>query len=256
MIETIILFLVISILFNVALFLIAFKLQSDKLTDISYALTFLIIGITAYALNEKSLYNTVILLMIVAWAIRIGSFLLQRVLKSGKDSRFDLLRSNFFKFGQFWLLQGVTVWVLMLPVVLAIYGKPDEFGLIAFIGLTIFIAGLLIETIADLQKSKFRNDVSNKDKWIDSGLWRYSRHPNYFGEILVWIGFYVFALQSLDLNSALIALASPIFISLLLIFVSGIPLLEKSADKKWGNNKKYLDYKRKTSILLLFPNRK
>lgn len=135
-------------------------------------------------------------------------------------------------------------------------GNSDELGPTAFVGLAIFIVGLAIETMADLQKSKFRNDVNNKGKWINSGLWRYSRHPNYFGEIIVWIGFYVFALQSLDLNSALIALVSPVFISLLLVFVSGIPLLEKSADKKWGNDKEYLDYKRKTSILLLLPNRK
>lgn len=119
MIETIILFLGVSLLFNISLFLIAFKLQSDKLTDISYALTFLIIAITAYVLNEKTLYTTVILLMVVAWAIRIGSFLLQRVIKAGKDSRFDSMRSSFLKFGRFWLLQGVTVWVLMLSVVLA-----------------------------------------------------------------------------------------------------------------------------------------
>jgi steroid 5-alpha reductase family enzyme len=253
MLEILLSFLVISLLFNITLFLVAYKLQSDKLTDASYALTFLIIAIVAYSLNEKTLYTTTILLMVIVWAIRIGGFLLQRVIKAGKDSRFDSMRSNFFKFGQFWLLQGVTVWVLMSSVVLAIYSNSNQFNFLALVGLVVFILGLTIETIADLQKSRFHNNLKNKGKWIDYGLWRYSRHPNYFGEILVWIGFYIYAVQSLELCSAVVALISPIFISLLLIFVSGIPLLEKSADKKWGSNKEYLNYKRRTSILILLP---
>lgn len=256
MLEILTYFLIGSVLFNIILFLIAFKLQSDKLTDISYALTFMMIAGAAYLLNEKTIYSTVILLMVFVWAIRIGGFLLYRVIKAGKDSRFDSMRSSFVKFGQFWLLQGISVWVLMISVVLAIYSNFDKFEILTFVGIGIFLLGLTIETIADLQKTKFHNDLSNKGKWISVGLWRYSRHPNYFGEILVWIGFYFFAIQSLDLNMALVALVGPIFISLLLIFVSGIPLLEKSADKKWGSDKKYLEYKHRTSVLILLPNRK
>jgi len=254
MVQILLFFLIISVLFNIILFLIAYKLQSDKLTDISYALTFLIIAITAYVFNYKTIYSTVILSIIILWSIRIGGFLLYRVIKTGKDSRFDSMRSNFIKFGRFWLLQGISVWLLMISVILAIYNNSNQFGLFSFIGLAVFITGLSIETVADFQKLKFHNDIANKGIWINSGLWKYSRHPNYFGEIIIWFGLYIFAVQSFNIYTALMALVSPLSISLLLIFISGIPLLEKSADKKWGSDKKYLEYKRKTSVLFLLPN--
>lgn len=256
MIEILFPYLIGSVAFNIVLFLIAYKLQSDKLTDISYALTFLFIAITAFVVNNTTIYTVIVLTMVALWAIRIGGFLLYRVIKSGKDSRFDSMRSHFFKFGQFWLLQGMSVWILMIPVTLALYSKSSQIGLVSYVGLLIFLFGLSVETIADLQKSKFKDNIANHNKWIDSGLWRYSRHPNYFGEILIWIGFYIYAIQSLGLFSALVALISPVFISLLLIFVSGIPLLEKSANSRWGKDEKYIDYKRKTSVLILMPNRK
>lgn len=256
MIDILLLYLAISMLFNVSLFVVAFIKQSDKLTDISYALTFLIITISSYFLNQKNIYSTILLVMMILWAARLGGFLLYRVIKVGKDSRFDSMRSSFLKFGQFWLLQGISVWILTVPIVFAMTSDIQNFNYFAVFGLIIYAIGLSIETLADFQKQKFHNDLANKGKWISDGLWKYSRHPNYLGEILVWVGVYLYALPSLNVGLSLIASISPIFISVLLLFVSGIPLLEKSADKKWGNDKKYQDYRRKTSILLLLPNKK
>jgi len=255
MFETIFLYLLISLVFNIVLFLIAFKLQSDKLTDISYALTFMLIATIAFASNDSTVYSLIALLMVFAWAVRIGSFLLYRVIKVGKDARFDEMRSSFVKFGQFWVLQGVSVWVLMIPFVLAMGGTHSDLGVLAYVGIAVFLAGLCIETISDLQKMRFNNKPENKGKWIESGIWKYSRHPNYFGEILVWVGVYLYAVQVLSVPAALIALVSPLFISILLLFVSGIPLLEKSADKRWGSEKAYRQYKERTSVLVPLPNR-
>ena len=118
------------------------------------------------------------------------------------------------------------------------------------IGLAVWLAGLVIETVADLQKSRFASLPENQGRWIDSGLWRYSRHPNYLGEILVWVGVYVFAVPSLSLPESFIALISPIFITILLRYVSGVPLLEKAADKKWGNSEGYQQYRLRTGLIL------
>jgi steroid 5-alpha reductase family enzyme len=127
--------------------------------------------------------------------------------------------------------------------------SPRTLGLIAYLGIIIWATGLVIETIADAQKFMFNNDPEKKGRWIDEGLWHYSRHPNYFGEILCWIGIYVYAFYP-EFEQGLVGLISPLFIILLLLFISGIPLLEKASDEKWGHNHEYKKYKRTTSVLI------
>jgi steroid 5-alpha reductase family enzyme len=119
-------------------------------------------------------------------------------------------------------------------------------------GLYVFTLGLLTETVADLQKYRFNNQPKNKGKWIDSGLWKYSRHPNYLGEIVVWVGVWLFVLPYLEGVNMYVVAISPLYIAGLLIFGSGIPILEKSADKRWGKDKKYQEYKKKTPVLVPF----
>lgn len=242
-----------SLAINLVLFLLAFRLQSDKLTDISYSLSFLVIDIVSLVYAGKYFaFNWVIFLLAALWAIRIGSFLLMRVLKVGKDRRFDGMRESFVRFGKFWLGQAITAWVLMLPVAIALYRGGKITGLVAA-GIVIWLAGLLIETAADYQKFAFKQDSSNKNKWIEEGVWKYSRHPNYFGEILVWCGIYVACFGTLNGLERLICLSSPVLISLVLLFVGGVPVLEKSADRRWGNLKTYQDYKQRTRLLIPLP---
>lgn len=245
----------ISLLINIAMFLVAFKLQSDKLTDASYAVTFIVLAIFSTVAADFSSFHLALLAVVLLWATRLGSFLLYRVSVVGKDARFDEMRGNFVKFSGFWILQAITVWVLMLPVLLASqYNASIEPPVI--IGLVIWLLGLSVEATADLQKFRFTRNAKNKGKWIESGVWKYSRHPNYFGEILVWIGVYLIAVQALPNVPAIAALASPVFIITLLLFVSGIPLLEKDADKRWGNQAAYRRYKKQTSILIPLPKRR
>ena len=165
------------------------------------------------------------------------------------------MRSNFKAFGRFWVLQAVTVWVVMLPVVLTLFKANESalFGKLSAIGVLVWALGLSIETVADLQKFEFSAEPKNAGKWIETGLWQYARHPNYFGEILVWIGVYIFTLSVLSGWEVIIAAVSPLFITVLLLKVSGVPILEKSADKRWGKQPAYQAYKKRTNVIVPLP---
>jgi steroid 5-alpha reductase family enzyme len=243
-----------SVAFNLAMFLIAFRRGTDKLTDVSYAITFVALAVFGvFRSQEMSVAKWIVFYMVVFWAVRIGWFLFMRIQKTGKDKRFDDMRSNFWKFLSFWLLQAVTAWVVMLGAMKFLFEGVEPIRGFIVLGGAIWIIGLLLESVADLQKLHFMKNKKNKDKWIASGLWKYSRHPNYFGEILVWFGIYVFVVSGLEGTAQLLSVISPIFIMFLLLFVSGVPLLEKSADARWGRDKKYQQYKNSTSIIVPLP---
>lgn len=249
--------LLISLSLNILLFIIAFKRQTDKLTDFSYSLSFILVTALSYMLSDnRSLAFALATAAVLAWALRLGAFLVIRIRKFGKDSRFDEMRSDFFRFLKFWVGQAVVVWILLLPLLFMAEKPSSELSLVTILGLLGFCFALVIETMADLQKFRFKLDPSNKGKWIDSGLWKYSRHPNYFGEILVWVCIFIAALPSLQGIEILIGLLSPLVIFLTLYFVSGIPPLEKYADSQWGSNKDYQAYKKRTSLLVpLWPRK-
>jgi steroid 5-alpha reductase family enzyme len=249
--------LIVSFAIQALFFAFAASLKTDKVTDLSYSLSFAIISILLVLVNRA--YAPVQLIeaaFIVAWAARLGIYLLARILKIGKDARFDDKRGNFLVFLRFWILQAVAVWAIMLPAtVLLSVPAAAPLGPVSLAGAVIWAIGFAIEVASDAQKYAFRNDPKNKGRWIRSGLWKYSRHPNYFGETLLWWGLFVLALPSLP-ASALFTLLGPVFITLLLLFVSGVPLLEKSAEEKHGKDPEYQAYKRRTSLFVLMPPRK
>lgn len=232
------------------MFLPAYRYKTDKLTDISYALTFIVIALYGYFSSTKTPEHLAVTLLVSAWAVRLGSFLFMRINKMKRDKRFDGMRENFFKFLRFWLLQAVTVFVVLLGPIALWNSKETAVTFLSVIGILVFISGLTLEAVADRQKFQFNNDPKNKDKWIHQGVWKLSRHPNYLGEMLVWIGMYGVVLPSLSGALIFYALISPVYIISLLMFVSGVPLLEKAADKKWGSDKSYLTYKKQTPALL------
>lgn len=247
--------LIVSLALNFTLFLIAYNRQTDKLTDLAYSISFVTITLLTLAFSaNRSVMLIAAAALVCIWAFRLGGFLVYRISKTGRDRRFDTMRTSFFGFLGFWLIQAVIAWVLLLPLML-LSSTTGTFTATSGLGFVIWAIGLAIEAIADWQKFVFRRSSSNHDKWIDTGLWRYSRHPNYFGEILVWVGIYVFVVPSLTTLAALLALISPLAITLTLCFFSGIPLLEASAMKKWGDNPHYLTYKKRTSVLVPLPRR-
>ena len=245
--------LVIALSINIILFLVAYRYRSDKLTDISYAISFMALDIFALFHAKKiNTYSLILFLLVAIWSLRIGGFLLIRILRVGKDKRFDDLRNNFIKFGKFWIGQAFTSWVLMLPLTLALY-NGGIIGFAAILGAVLWFGGLTIEAIADYQKFAFKQTYTSKNVWIQSGVWRYSRHPNYFGEILVWVGIYIYCFTSLTLVEKVLGLSSPGLITAVLLLVSGVPILEKAADQRWGDVAAYKLYKRNSRLLVPIP---
>lgn len=190
------------------------------------------------------------------WALRLGSYLLSRILATKVDHRFDDKRDSFVRFGTFWLLQATAVWIILLPVTFAMGGQIDLQINYPFllIGLGISLFGLIYETVADYQKNTFKKKYPKK--LITSGVWAYSRHPNYFGEILVWWGgIFVMVLPYLEGGAYYLVAFGPVFITLLLLFVSGVNLLEKSWKEKYGNEEYYQMYVRQTSLFIPWKKR-
>ena len=245
--------LAISLGVNILLFIPAYIIKTDKLTDFTYGISFILVVGYLYLNSPLNITHMILSAMISLWAIRLITYLAIRIHKMKKDKRFNEMRNNFFKWGSFWVLQGVSTWVILLPTILFFQADTISLTSISFLGIGVWLTGLVIETISDLQKYKFINNPQNKGQWIDTGLWKYSRHPNYFGEITNWLGIFIFTIPALSGINLLIGAISPLHIAFLLIFISGIPLLEKGADKRWGDNPKYQEYKEKTSILIPLP---
>jgi tryptophan-rich sensory protein len=234
---------IVAMAIQYVLFLPAYFFKTDKLTDLSYGISFIALALIFFKFSTGKLLLVGIILL---WAIRLIMYLVIRIHHMKRDKRFDGMRESLPRFLKFWTLQGVAVFLIMLaPLIYLEVGTS-----FSIVGLLVSLLGLGIETIADHQKFMFKKRVENKDCWTDTGLWRYSRHPNYLGEMLVWIGIYIFIFPGLSVPNRLIAAISPLFITGLLLFVSGIPLLEKRADEKWGKNKKYLLYTKRTPVLI------
>jgi len=245
-------------------FIVAALLQTELFYDLSGSITFIVM--TCYSLtqstidweNYKSLAKDrrcIISFLIVVWAARLGLFLFSRILKSGKDRRFDKVRTRPFVFAIFWNVQALWIFLTSLPVLMVnSIQKQPQLQWLDYFGIALWFVGIWIEAIADAQKREFRSVDPKNNKWIETGLWRYSRHPNYFGEILLWIGMAIIAFNvATTPMEVVVASLSPLFVTFLLTKVSGIPMLEKMNDKQWANDKDYQKYKKRTSILIPFP---
>jgi steroid 5-alpha reductase family enzyme len=252
---TIVLSFVISLAVNAAFFAIAATRKTDVVTDLSYSLSFAALAIVLPFAGARETVQLTASLLVLVWAVRLGGYLFRRILRTKVDHRFDEMRDKPLRFARFWLLQAITVAVVMLPVSYLL-GRDDPPGVgpWTIAGVALWSIGLVIEAVADAQKSSFRARDENRGRFITSGLWRYSRHPNYFGEMLVWWGLFVLAVPFLD-GAAFAVVIGPVFITLLLLFVSGIPPLERSAEARYGDDPAYREYKRRTSILVPLPPR-
>lgn len=229
--------------------------QTERFYDLIGGLTYLsvvIFSLWAGSQSEfPSLRELIISLLVIIWSLRLSTFLYFRIHRVGKDGRFDELKNSPIRFLVPWTLQGLWVFLTMIVVIVinSQQGPSPDIGIWDFIGLGIWILGFVIEVLADNQKSVFNSKLENKGKWIDSGLWSLSRHPNYFGEILLWSGIAIIGLSCLS-GLELLTWVSPVFIYLLLTKISGVPLLDKRALEKWGEDPEYQKYRDKTFLLL------
>ena len=232
-------------------FIPAYKFQIEKFFDITGGATYITLVVIAILFSPNMDARSILLAaLVIIWALRLGSFLFTRIQKAGKDDRFDEIKPLFFRFITVWTIQGLWVTFTAAAALVAITTTTrKELDLFAVVGFLIWAFGFAIEVMADSQKSRFNANPQNKGKFIQTGLWSLSRHPNYFGEIVLWVGVAIIALPVLQ-GWQRVALISPLFVTLLITRASGVPLLEKKADKKWGGQEDYESYKRKTPVLI------
>lgn len=243
----------IILIVNLLAFGFAFKWQTDKLTDITYSLSFILaIGYSYVSSSDWSWVQMVIAAAIVLWAIRLGGYLFWRVHKVGKDDRFDEMRPIWHSYIKFWILQTLSICVVVLPAIIALYKSLDGetvLNLATIGGLILIVSGWLLEAIADYQKSAFKSNTKGQTAFMKSGLYSIVRFPNYLGEILFWIGIFILAATYLD-SWEYASIVSPIWIIVLLTRISGIPLLVQSHDIKYGDMTSYQEYKKSTAKLV------
>ena len=235
-------------------FIPAYIFQTEKFFDLTGSITYSSVFIYCIYLTTSGDLNwgsLVISILVILWAGRLGTFLFTRIAKDGEDKRFRTIKPDIAQFFMTWTLQGM--WVSLCSLC-AITGIASETGIIVnnifYIGLVMFIGGFVIEIVADQQKSAFRAIPENRNKFITSGLWSKSRHPNYFGEITLWTGVAVMSFSSLS-GIEYLTLISPIFTYLLLVKISGVRMLEGRGQKTWGNDEDYIAYMKNTPMVML-----
>ena len=238
-------------------FIPAYLLRTEKFYDLTGGITYLTVITVALLLSANVDTRSLLLTGIVAiWAIRLASFLFMRIHAAGEDRRFREIKQSFARFLLTWTLQGLWVAFSLAAALAAITSTVrKELDIFALVGFLVWLFGFAFEVVADSQKSAFNANPANKGKFINTGLWSWSRHPNYFGEIVLWVGVTIIALPILQ-GWQWATLISPIFITLLLTRISGVPLLEKRADEKWGGQPEYEAYKAGTSVLVPMPPKK
>ena len=228
--------------------------RSEKVYDLVGSLTYLTVTVTALGLSGPLDARAALVGgMVMVWCVRLGTFLFVRISQDKGDHRFEKIKNNPPRFLVAWTLQGV--WVIFtsacaLAVITNTMRKsPDAF---LYVGGAVWLFGFAVEVVADRQKRIFRRRVENRGRFINSGLWSWSQHPNYFGEITLWTGMAIIALPVLQ-GGQWLSLFSPVFITLLLTKVSGINLLDRRAKEVWGEDPEYQAYRRRTSKLILWP---
>ena len=238
-------------------FIPSYIFETEHYFDLTGSLTYVSVTLLAILFTvDISLRDILLALFVWIWAFRLGSFLFIRVKKAGSDGRFDLMKKDFWWFLMTWTIQGLWVFLTLAMALAAITSKSKmAIDIFAVVGTLIWIFGFSIEVVADQQKTNFKDDPDNKDKFITVGLWSWSRHPNYFGEMVLWIGIALIAFPVL-IGWQLVALISPIFVIFLLTRISGITMLESRGYKKWKDDPAYIDYLERTSVLVPFPPKK
>ena len=225
--------------------------QTERFYDLTGSITYIAVTLAAIsAATAPSGAQWLIAIMIFIWAGRLGSFLFRRIHAAGGDQRFDHIKVSSSRFFVAWTLQGAWVVMTSCAALTAILSaEQTAVGVIYVMGAVMWVAGFVIEVIADQQKSRFRADPANAGRFINVGLWARSRHPNYFGEILLWAGIAVMAVPYLS-GTQWVVMLSPLFVYALLTRISGIPTLARRGQQLWGDDPTYQAYVANTPRLL------
>jgi steroid 5-alpha reductase family enzyme len=208
------------------------------------------VSLAYFAVENKTMIDSIIYFYVMVWALRLGIYLFRRVRNDGKDVRFEKAKRHFFWFLQYWMGQALWVALTACAAIIAILSpEEDTLPVLAMVGMALWLSGFVIESISDYQKRAFRKENNPSEAFIHTGLWARSRHPNYFGEITLWTGIAVIALNTLT-GIEYITLISPVFVYILLTRMSGVNLLEQIADERYEHLEEYQRYKRNTPVLV------
>jgi steroid 5-alpha reductase family enzyme len=245
---------------NWIVFLPAAYLETERFYDLTGSLTFLLaVAASLLAAATAGTLDVPAVLVgaaVAAWALRLGYFLVGRIHRAGSDRRFDEMKRVPARFLVAWTLQGLWVFVTLLAAsaFIAARARPAGMTWTMGLGLLMWAFGFAVEIVADRQKAAFAATPENRGRFIRTGLWAWSRHPNYFGEIVLWTGLFLAGLGVWE-GAQWITALSPLFVALLLTRVSGIPMLERRAEERWGSDPDYQAYTAKTPVLIPRPPR-
>ena len=236
-------------------FVPSFLAHTEHYFDITGSATYLAVTALALFAGNGDMRAHVIAVLVAVWALRLGSFLFVRVKQDGSDGRFDELKFSFPRFLMTWTIQGLWVFLTLAAALAAMtVATSVPMGTLAWVGVVVWVVGFGIETTADAQKRAFKRDPANAGRFITTGVWAWSRHPNYFGEITLWVGIALIAAETLS-GWRWVTMISPVFVFVLLNFISGVPLLESRGKKRWGADPEYQAYKARTPVLVPRPPR-
>jgi steroid 5-alpha reductase family enzyme len=269
------LFQLILIAFSINLFVFipSASFQTEKFYDLTGSITFIVLSIYSLYLRSGGDFsnlgqlpprNLIATACVLIWAFRLGIHLFRRILRDKEDKRFSKIKQNPLRFLHFWTFQAFWAFFTAVAVYSINMEKPAAarqfkafpVSLSDVLGFSLWLIGFSMESLADQQKSKFRSNPANKDKFISEGLWYYSRHPNYFGEFVLWLGVFVLSIGSFTSEQQYWAILGPITEAFMICCLSGIPPLENAAEKKWKDDKQYKHYKQTTPILVPNPFKK
>jgi len=245
--------LFVAVILQIIFFIPSFLLKTEKYYDLVGSLTYIAtVSLAYFSVENKTMIDSIIYFYVMVWALRLGIYLFRRVRNDGKDVRFEQAKRHFLWFLQYWMGQALWVSLTACTAIIGILSPEDDLlPVLAMIGMALWLSGFTIESISDYQKRVFRKENNPSESFIHTGLWARSRHPNYFGEIMLWTGIAVIALNTLT-GIEYITLISPIFVYILLTRMSGINKLEQIADERYGHLEEYQRYKRNTPVLV--PN--
>ena len=239
------------------LWLLSLALGDASIVDIFWGLGFVVVAWVSYATAGATESRHLLLgLLVTVWGVRLGAYLAWRNIGKGEDQRYQAMRRHWGR--RFWwvslftvfILQGMIMWIVSLPVQVAMAADgTDTFWPVVVVGVALWATGILFEAAGDSQLARFKANPDNKGKVMDRGLWRYTRHPNYFGDFAVWWGFYLVAMGTVDPWWTLVG---PALMSFMLLRVSGVAMLERTIGKRRPG---YEEYIRRTSAFFPRPPR-
>lgn len=246
--------IILFIYMNLWFFISIIKKRND-VADIAWGLGFILLSWTSLIIEKSSIKGFIVSMLVTIWGLRLAWHIYNRNKKKTEDSRYLEWRKQWGKwfflrsYFQVYILQGLLLYIIAWPILFINHNSSGNIILIDILGIIVWIVGFIFESVGDWQLKKFIRNPTNKGKIMRSGLWKYSRHPNYFGEITQWWGIFII---TLSIRDSWLTIFGPLTITYLILFVSGVPLLEK----KYQGRRDFEDYKMKTSILIPFPPKK